>query len=180
MKKLGFLVVATFSCVATAQIYRCSSNEGGSEYVNNANDAQRRGCLLLKGKEASVTDPVVDLSSVTVSAEWRLVGKTDTQSVFIRRGPMMREGNFLKSWTLWVFQGQRLLRDGVAYNSLKSLDLYDCKNNTFAIRQSVYYLNVAGEGNPVRSITYNAQESTFEDYVPGTIGEKVFETVCKK
>ncbi len=44
-----------FSGTSLAQIYRCNGGGGGApEYINNAKDAQSRGCKLLEGGNVTV------------------------------------------------------------------------------------------------------------------------------
>lgn len=49
------LLLAGFSGPLLAQIYRCNAAAGGTpEYINNAKDAQARGCKLLEGGNVTV------------------------------------------------------------------------------------------------------------------------------
>ena len=49
------IVLAFFSGTVSAQIYRCSASGGGApEYINNAKDAQSRGCKTLEGGNVTV------------------------------------------------------------------------------------------------------------------------------
>jgi hypothetical protein len=54
--KLVFLLGATLSGVpAMAQVYRCGGGNGISpEYINNAKDAQQRGCKAMQGGNLTV------------------------------------------------------------------------------------------------------------------------------
>ena len=49
------LLLTSFSGPLLAQIYRCNAAGGGApEYINNAKDAQVRGCKLLEGGNVTV------------------------------------------------------------------------------------------------------------------------------
>ena len=49
------LSLAFFSSVASAEIYRCNGAAGGApEYINNAKDAQARGCKAMEGGNVTV------------------------------------------------------------------------------------------------------------------------------
>ena len=49
------LLIAGLSSPLLAQIYRCNAAGGGApEYINNAKDAQSRGCKLLEGGNVTV------------------------------------------------------------------------------------------------------------------------------
>ena len=48
-----FLMLAGSPAMAQ-QIYRCTSNSGVSEYINNAKDAQSRGCKAMTGGNVTV------------------------------------------------------------------------------------------------------------------------------
>ena len=52
----SFSLLLALSCgSATAQIYRCVATEGnGTEYINNARDAQLRGCKTMQGGNVTV------------------------------------------------------------------------------------------------------------------------------
>lgn len=48
-------VLAFFGSAASAQIYRCNGAAGGApEYINNAKDAQARGCKAMEGGNVTV------------------------------------------------------------------------------------------------------------------------------
>lgn len=50
-----FFVLAVFGSTASAQIYRCNGAAGGApEYINNAKDAQARGCKAMEGGNVTV------------------------------------------------------------------------------------------------------------------------------
>lgn len=52
-----FSVFITFSGSASqAQVYRCSNPGGATEYINNARDAQTRGCKLMEGGNVTVVE----------------------------------------------------------------------------------------------------------------------------
>ena len=49
------VVLAFFSSATSAQIYRCNGAAGGApEYINNAKDAQSRGCKAMEGGNVTV------------------------------------------------------------------------------------------------------------------------------
>ena len=50
-----FVLLAVTSNFASAQIYRCVGVDGnGTEYINNAKDAQTRGCKTMQGGNVTV------------------------------------------------------------------------------------------------------------------------------
>ena len=53
MSALAVLFGTAASTSAFAQIYRCNSS-GGVEYINNAKDAQARGCKTMQGGNVTV------------------------------------------------------------------------------------------------------------------------------
>ena len=64
------LLLALASGSASAQIYRCDAADGkGTEYINNAKDAQQRGCKTMQGGNVTVVQgtpvqrPVVRVAS---------------------------------------------------------------------------------------------------------------------
>ena len=116
----------------------------------------------------------------TVGPEWRLLGGSNASSVYINRSQPIREGAYLKAWFLWTYNEQKTFKPGIAYNSSKSLDLFDCKSRTTATRQFLMYLNVAGVGDPVQTTVFNKDELNFQDPPPGSIGETILESVCGK
>ena len=69
ISSFSFLLALGFGS-ASAQIYRCVAADGnGTEYINNAKDAQQRGCKTMQGgnvtvvQGASVQKPVVRVAS---------------------------------------------------------------------------------------------------------------------
>ena len=69
------LVLLAASAAASAQIYRCVGADGnGTEYINNAKDAQVRGCKTMQGGNVTVVQgtaiqksPPVRVASVSSS-----------------------------------------------------------------------------------------------------------------
>ena len=67
----SFSLLLVLACgSASAQIYRCSAADGnGTEYINNAKDAQQRGCKTMQGGNVIVVQgtpvqkPVVRVAS---------------------------------------------------------------------------------------------------------------------
>ena len=66
---LALLLSAAASTTAFAQIYRCNSSDG-VEYINNAKDAQVRGCKTMQGGNVTVmaAPSYVQRSSVQVAS----------------------------------------------------------------------------------------------------------------
>lgn len=66
------ILLAIFSSTVSAQIYRCSGNGNGGatpEYINNAKEAETRGCKTLQGGNVTVVQGTpVQKSPVRVAA----------------------------------------------------------------------------------------------------------------
>ncbi len=63
------ILLALFSSPVLAQIYRCSGSGGATEYINNAKDAQARGCQTLQGGNVTVVQGVpVQKAALRVAA----------------------------------------------------------------------------------------------------------------
>lgn len=67
---------------AAAQVYRCASAGGGApEYINNAKDAQSRGCKLMEGGNVTVVQGVsVPKAPVRVASAAPASGATRTDA----------------------------------------------------------------------------------------------------
>ena len=64
-----FMLLVVASSGASAQIYRCIGADGnGTEYINNAKDAQTRGCKTMQGGTVTVVQgPAVPKAPVRVA-----------------------------------------------------------------------------------------------------------------
>ena len=160
--------MVVFATASQAEIWRCGGTGGvAPEYVNNAKEAEIRGCTRL-----TAASPDGNL--------WKHVARNAKRSteVYVIRRPVLGEGKFLKTWFLWSYSEPRTLRDGTAYQSTKDLSLFDCKSKRFAIRQIIYYTDTVAEGNVVRSNSMSDGELEFDDPSPGSVGEAVLDQAC--
>ena len=82
------LLVTTASGTAVAQIYRCVGADGNStEYINNAKDAQQRGCKTMQGGNVTMVQgapaqraPVVRIASAGSPSGNRTDGSPDQKA----------------------------------------------------------------------------------------------------
>lgn len=84
----SFSLLLALACgSASAQIYRCAAVDGsGTEYINNAKDAQQRGCKTMQGGNVTVVQgtpmqkPVVRAASAGSPSGSRTDGSPDQKA----------------------------------------------------------------------------------------------------
>ena len=84
----SFGLLLTLVCgSASAQIYRCAAVDGsGTEYINNAKDAQQRGCKTMQGGNVTVVQgtpvqrPVTRAASAGSPPASRIEGSPDQKA----------------------------------------------------------------------------------------------------
>ena len=78
---LSLLLFGAANAVWAQQIYRCTGGPGGTpEYINNAKDAQSRGCKVVAGGNVTVVQgtPVAKPPSRVATASTSASPRTDT------------------------------------------------------------------------------------------------------
>ena len=78
---LSLLLLSAANAVWAQQIYRCAGGPGGTpEYINNAKDAQSRGCKVVAGGNVTVVQgtPVAKPPARVATASTSASPRTDT------------------------------------------------------------------------------------------------------
>ena len=116
-------------------------------------------------------------SSVSL-AEWERIGKNDNFVQDVDRATIRKKGKFVEMWDMKSHFETQVSTLGEKYKSSKSLQRYDCKNETKGLIQFVWYADIGGEGRVVYS--ENIKKNDIEDasVVPGSIGEMLLNTAC--
>ncbi|MET3631621.1 surface-adhesin E family protein [Burkholderia sp. 572] len=124
------------------------------------------------------------LCSVAQATDWRTIADNGTYSLAfdpssIRHLPDGRT----KAWFLKSFAEEKAAEGAFIrqpYRSAKELEIFDCKQGTFAVGMVIYYTGESGKGATAgmfQPIKAPAPEDMFE-VVPGSASESMFNAGC--
>lgn len=111
---------------------------------------------------------------------WTTIGETEAGVMRMDLTTIRPQGRYMKAWSLWTGKNA-VTTTGYpifTYRAIKTLDYYDCKEETFAPKQKVFYEDDVGEGKIVYSYSATDERLNFEDPIPGTIGQSLLRRVC--
>jgi hypothetical protein len=109
--------------------------------------------------------------------EWHEIVASTTSKAYLNRQSIQVQGKYLKAWTMWLYPQGVTVQD-LHYKSLKSLIYYDCRNTTYAIRQTHYFASENASGKQIDSNFFKDSELGFTDPVPGSTGYTMLKAVC--
>lgn len=143
--------------------FRC-----GNAYTDNEEEAKAHGCKLVSA------DPSV-LEQLNAQGRYREVAANQNLKIFVDISKTVKEGFLLKSWSVLSYNRPQAMSSGDTYQSVQSLEYYDCNARTSATKRQVYYKDKIAQGEVVGSIDLPFK---FEQDPPGSMGELVLRTVC--
>lgn len=164
--RLVGLLMAFISCASSPAedlIYKC-----GNEYTNTVSEKQALNCKLISGGNLFPD-----------KAKWLPIGSTSSASVYFDKTPILKDGNFLKSWVLWAYKEEQRYKSGEKFQSSLQMTLFNCKDRTSVVRQVVNYSSSSGNGEVTSAETFQKDDLKFADIVPGSIGEDLVNHACK-
>ena len=95
----------------------------------------------------------VMLSSLSVAAEWELIGSTESQSASIDKSSIITNGDVRKAWFLWDYTTEQKSPDDPlkTYRSAKQLLYFNCAERTMRLASIINYAEARGGGGNVSS-----------------------------
>lgn len=111
---------------------------------------------------------------------WIKVGDADDGGqLFVDATSIRRQGQFMKAWTRYVTTANlKLSYPQVEYKVSQSLTYFDCKSETYAQKQAVFYEAEAASSKIVHSFSNPDSRLSFDDPIPGSLGQSVLRRVC--
>ncbi|MBK7655561.1 MAG: hypothetical protein IPJ18_11100 [Betaproteobacteria bacterium] len=143
--------------------YRC-----GNTYTDSEEEARSRGCKLVSA------DPSV-LEQLNVTGRYREIAANSNLKIFIDKSKTGRDGKLLKSWSVLSYHKPQPMSGSDTFQSVQSLEYYDCANHTSATKRQVYYKDKITQGEVVGSVDLAFK---FEQDPPGSMGELVMQYLC--
>lgn len=149
-------------------LYRC-----GPEYTNALSEAQAkaRGCKLVGGE-------IVNRMKFN-NPSYVPIGKPANLdfTTFIDTAAISWQASIARVWTVHSLAKEEKIGDE-SYYSIKTLEFYDCKASSVAMRQVHHYADDEGSGRIVSSRVINDQNLRFVEPIPRSIGEAMLKFVC--
>jgi hypothetical protein len=116
-----------------------------------------------------------------LAAKWLAITRTEDSSIFLDAESVRRDGAHMRAWFLWDYANVKEMEGPAhqAYVSVKSVSLFDCRKKQRAVVEAFYYAQRLGVGRPVGKAIMPARKITFDDVIPGTVGELMLNAVCE-
>ena len=122
---------------------------------------------------------LLSLSCVAAYAEWQVVSEGTGGKVYVDFDRSVREKDSTKIWALIDFKSQRETDEEkkVSYLSVLIHFEFDCRKRLAKQTRTLYFSESMGSGKQVDS---SWGRGFFDDIVPNTLDEMVFNSVCKQ
>lgn len=133
--------------------------------------------------KALLATAISALSFQAQAADWKLIGIGDNAIVYVDDASIVMIKGKRKAWTMWSDKEGYVRPAGgneAPSKSSKVLSYYNCSERTSADVQSTTYSEMVGQGEVVASQKVTLRDSIFYDVTPDTLGETIFEYVCRK
>lgn len=116
----------------------------------------------------------------SLASEWIYTGSGSDKAMLFRNKALKEKAGGMKS--AWVLRShpQPQAEGGKPYQSTKELWWFKCSDETLATTDYVSYVGDDGSGEVVRSWSQKFDATELRDVVPGSVGEMVLRTVCRK
>ena len=116
--------------------------------------------------------------STSVMAEWTVVGGNDINTTYADLSTIRKSGDKVKMWSLTDYKVVKTSSDGTSYLSTKSLDEYDCKEETY---KGLAY-NKSSKNMGAGEVVYTSGNTHEEPraIAPRSAGEALFKVACGK
>jgi hypothetical protein len=112
---------------------------------------------------------------------WVSVDETDEGTMYVDVGSIRPQGPYMKAWQRFRFNQPKTSTGfpKVTYQSTKVLAYYNCKDETSADKQGLFYADADGIGKIAYSYSLTDQQLNFEDPVPGSAGQTLLRRICQ-
>ena len=128
---------------------------------------------------------IIAASSV-YAADWQFLAQDRKNSSYFDPGSVTREGPFIKVWILWNIPNgvDEKHSDGKFYTakSLKSLNLFSCKEGKFAQTREISYskLNAGGKILHDETKSHGLDDAKWVAWPPDTLFYKELRALCAR
>lgn len=115
------------------------------------------------------------LGSLDARAEWTQLGGGDGGDSYADDATIRRRGNMIKMWSLFDFHSTQLLGTKPYLSTMTQFE-YDCGEERYRLLAYVMHAGHMGYGDTVSS---NSDPGGWSPVPPGSIGETLWNHVCK-
>lgn len=124
---------------------------------------------------ALITTLLLISSGNALADDWHELHDFGNRKLFLRFPTPKYTDKPIKIWTLISFNSPQQT-NGRTWTSWVHLEEFDCKGESITGRQTIFYPESMGIGQPVQEMPDNETSAV----QPGTIGEAVFQLVCRR
>ena len=111
-------------------------------------------------------------------AEWERIGKTRNYVSYVDKATIRKKDKFIQMWDMSNLFEASVSASGERYKSEKSLQRYDCKNETQGWVYLAHFSEEYGEGRVVGSAMQQNNEIRDLPIMPGSASELLWKIAC--
>ena len=111
-------------------------------------------------------------------AEWERTGVTDRFSEYHDKSSLRRDGVIVKMWTMKEYFKGQIHDAGYMVKSVKILQIFNCKNETYALVSISEYSDSMGTGVVLSTVTRKESQWVWEPIIPSSVGEGTWKIAC--
>lgn len=128
-----------------------------------------------KGVTGPTPSSPLPISYTHTGDEWLYIVSNQNRKVYYLPSSVKKEGEYIRFWEKSEYNPpEQISTDKVS--TLKSQVLYDCKYMRY---QHIYYISYDSQGNTLRTGNNESKYDPWTPIVPDSIGEIMFNTICR-
>jgi hypothetical protein len=120
---------------------------------------------------------ILAIISRSAVAEWKVIGTTETYTIYADSGTIRKTGNTVKMWDLFDYKAIQVRSKKGSYMSLKRQQEYDCKEERSRTLATIYHSGRMAEGKIVDT---DFESDNSIPVPPGTANGVLMELACAK
>ena len=123
------------------------------------------------------------ISASAYASDWVFVTDTDDETIFVDKSSIVQIGKYKKAWVWHDGKSARFLDSSSSFDTYLStleLSLARCDERTSSYIRDIYYEKSSMKGKVVYSYGEELSKAKFQDVVPNSVGENIFNYICRK
>jgi hypothetical protein len=119
------------------------------------------------------------LTCLVSRAEWEVTSVASEQVIYHDKQTKKSKGNIVRMWTMTDFPEVRSKEFG-NFLSMKTLDAFDCNENSHALVRAMFYAEKLGTGEVVHTVQIKEKDLEWLAIKPATVAEDELMIACSK
>ncbi len=116
------------------------------------------------------------MTAGAASAEWTLSSESDDANLYVDKGTIRRNGNFVKMWSMADFKKMSIIGD-ISIASTITQSESDCKEEKLRVLAITFYMGRMGKE---RGVFTHSDDGKWVPISPGSSNETLWKIACGK